>query len=167
MSIAIQLLGSGPPLSFQRCSDQPFMSNCAVVSFDIGVLLRLAGLDVLDVDAHIFRPCHQLATDVFRAIIDPDCRQLPAPFDDPVQGANAATIRQLIRHKIHRPRVIGRIHYRQCIRLIPFQPFLGPDPQVHLQFTVNLVDPLMVSSAIAFNSEIIEASIPPNFARHL
>ena len=30
---------------------KPFLSNGSVVALDIGVLLRLAGLDVLDLDA--------------------------------------------------------------------------------------------------------------------
>jgi len=74
-----------PPQSFQRCSDSvdrqvngiftkkgPFVANRAVVTLDIGVLLRLPGLDVLDVNAHPFRPCHEFAADVFQAIINPD-----------------------------------------------------------------------------------------------
>ena len=44
------------------------MSDGAVVAFDIGVLLGLAGLDVLDSNPMLLRPFHQLFTDVFGAI---------------------------------------------------------------------------------------------------
>ena len=60
---------------------QPFVSDGAVVTLDIDVLLRLAGLDVLDGDAPLFGPDQQLATDVFRAVVDPYRPWLPAPFD--------------------------------------------------------------------------------------
>ena len=64
---------------------EPFMSDGAVVSLDASVLLGLAGLDVLDGDAPLFGPDQQLATDVFRAVVDPCGAWLAAPFDDPVQ----------------------------------------------------------------------------------
>ena len=43
------------------------MSDRAVVTLDVGVLLGLAGLDVLDRDATFLSLDQQLATDVFRA----------------------------------------------------------------------------------------------------
>ena len=60
---------------------QPFMSDGAVVAFDIGVLLGLAGLDVLDSNPMLLRPFHQLFTDVFGAIVDPNGAWFAAPFD--------------------------------------------------------------------------------------
>jgi len=47
---------------------EPFVPDSAVVSLDIGVLLWLAGLDVLDCDPPFLGPFQQLATDVFRAV---------------------------------------------------------------------------------------------------
>ena len=44
--------------------------------------------DVLDGDAPFLGPDQQLATDVFRAIVDPDGAGLSAPFYDAVQAAN-------------------------------------------------------------------------------
>ena len=64
------------------------MPNRAVVALDIGVLLGLSGLGVLDVDAALCGPCHQLSTDVFRAIIDPNYLRPASPLDDPVQAAH-------------------------------------------------------------------------------
>lgn len=60
------------------------MAN-AVVALDVGVLLGLAGLDMLDGDLPLLGPFHQLAADVFRAVVDPNGAWLAAPFDDPVQ----------------------------------------------------------------------------------
>lgn len=43
------------------------MPESAVVAPNIGVLLRLAGLDVLDGDPLFFNPFQELATDLFGA----------------------------------------------------------------------------------------------------
>ncbi len=67
---------------------QSFVVNRAVVTLDIGVLLGLAGLDVLDVDAHPLCPYHQLAADIFWAVINPNNQRFPAPLDDPFQAAH-------------------------------------------------------------------------------
>jgi hypothetical protein len=48
---------------------QPFMPDCAVVALDVGVLLRLSGLDALDANTVFLFPFQQLATDIFGAII--------------------------------------------------------------------------------------------------
>ena len=60
---------------------EPFMPDGAVVALDIGVLLWLAGLDVLERDAAFLGPDQQLAADVFRAIVDSYGAGLAAPFD--------------------------------------------------------------------------------------
>ena len=71
--------------SFKDVLVQPFVSYRAAVALDIGVLLRLSGLDVLDMNAHLFSPCHQLAADIFRAVINPNNQRPASPLDDPVQ----------------------------------------------------------------------------------
>jgi hypothetical protein len=50
-------------------------------AMDVGVLLGLTGLDVLDRDAPFLSPYQQLATDVFRAVVHPYDAGLAAPFD--------------------------------------------------------------------------------------
>ena len=60
---------------------EPFVANRAVVSLDVGVLLRLAGLDVLDRDAPFLGPDQQLPTDVFRAVVDPGCSAATVSLD--------------------------------------------------------------------------------------
>ena len=49
---------------------QPLVPDRAVVALDVGVLLRLAGLDVPDGDPMLFGPLQQRAADVFGAIVD-------------------------------------------------------------------------------------------------
>jgi hypothetical protein len=49
---------------------KPLVPDCAVLTFDAGVLLRLSWLDVLDGKALFISPFQQLDADVFRAIID-------------------------------------------------------------------------------------------------
>lgn len=65
---------------------QPFMSNGAVVAFDIGVLLRLTGLDVLYGNPMFLGPFHQFFADVFGAVVDPYGAGLATPFDDAVEA---------------------------------------------------------------------------------
>ena len=67
--------------SFDDVLVEPFMPDGAVISLDIGVLLWLTGLDVPDGNPMFFRPFHQLFTDVFWAIIDPNGAGLATPFD--------------------------------------------------------------------------------------
>lgn len=70
------------------------MPNRAVVVFDVGVLLGLAGLDVLDRNAPFLGPYQQFATDVFRAVVGPYGSRLAAPFDDAVEAPDDAFGRQ-------------------------------------------------------------------------
>ncbi len=67
---------------------EPLLPDSAVITLDLGVLLRLAGLDMLDGDAQFLSPDQKLATDVFWAVINPNGAWLAAQFDDPVQTAN-------------------------------------------------------------------------------
>ena len=50
---------------------EPFMPNSSIVAFDVSILLRLARLDMLDRDVALLRPFQKLATNVFRAVVDP------------------------------------------------------------------------------------------------
>ena len=61
---------------------------------DIGVLLGLSGLDVLDGNPMFLSPFHQLFTDVFGAIVDPNGPGFSPPFDDPVKASDHALSRQ-------------------------------------------------------------------------
>ena len=65
---------------------KPFMPDGSVVTLDLSVLLRLARLDMLDLDVALLSPFQELVADVFRAIVDPDAFRLSPPFNDPVQA---------------------------------------------------------------------------------
>jgi len=71
----------------------PFVAGRAIVALDIGVLLGLPWLDMLDVNPHFLCPCLKFPTDVFWAIIrcpamvclqtmrgDPDYQRLAPPL---------------------------------------------------------------------------------------
>ena len=66
---------------------EPFVPDGAVEALDIGVLLGLAGLDMLDGYSVFPGPYQQLATDVFRAVVDPDDLWLAAPLDESVMNS--------------------------------------------------------------------------------
>jgi hypothetical protein len=50
---------------------KPFVPDGAIVALDIGILLGLSRLDVPDRNSQRFNPFHQLAADVFGAVVDP------------------------------------------------------------------------------------------------
>ena len=52
--------------AFDNVLIQPFMPNRSVIALNIGILLRLAWLDMLDGDVTFFRPFQELATDGIR-----------------------------------------------------------------------------------------------------
>ena len=58
------------------------MPNCTVVALNVGVLLRLSELDVLDGNTLFLNPFQQLATDILGAIINPNSFWFSTPFDD-------------------------------------------------------------------------------------
>ena len=64
------------------------MPDGAVVSLDTGVLLGLAGLDMQDGNPMFLVPDQQLATDVFRAVVDPYRPGFTTPLDNSVQTAD-------------------------------------------------------------------------------
>lgn len=68
---------------------QPGVTHRPVVTLDIGVLLRLAGLDVLDPDTLLLGSAQQ-HTDVLRAIVAADRSWLAAPLDDLFQRTDHA-----------------------------------------------------------------------------
>jgi len=53
----------------------------SIVAFDVGILLWLAWLYKLELDASLFRPLLQRIANVFRPIIAPTCLRFATPFD--------------------------------------------------------------------------------------
>ena len=66
---------------------QPFVPHCAIIAFDIGILLGLAGLDIFNGDAFFLGPLHEQAADIFRAVINSNIGRLAPPLGDLVQAA--------------------------------------------------------------------------------
>src|SRR3546814_12304825 len=67
------------------CSSDLGVAHGAVVALHVGVLLRLARLDVLDPDVLSFRPVQKRAADVLGAVVAADPARLAAPFTDLLQ----------------------------------------------------------------------------------
>jgi hypothetical protein len=61
---------------------------------DIGVLLGLSGLNMLDGNPKFLCPFRQLSADVFGAIIHPYGVGLAAPFNDPIKAPDHTLSRQ-------------------------------------------------------------------------
>ena len=60
------------------------MSNGPVVALDIGILLGLAGLYIVQGNVVFSSPGHQCARDIFWPIINPNSRGFATPLDDSV-----------------------------------------------------------------------------------
>ena len=65
---------------------QPFISDRPIESLDIGILLRLAGLDVLELNPRLFSPAGDRPTDIFWSVVTSNRVRLPTPGDDLAQN---------------------------------------------------------------------------------
>src|SRR3546814_14893802 len=65
---------------------QPGVAHGAVVALHVGVLLRLARLDVLDPDVLSFRQVQKRAAEVRGAVVAADHARRAAPCNDLLQG---------------------------------------------------------------------------------
>ena len=79
---------------FEDTGRKPFVSYRSVVALDIGVLLRFAGLDMLDGDVAPGSPEKERGANIFRPIIDPNVVRLSTPLDNLIQTSNHAYRRQ-------------------------------------------------------------------------
>ncbi|EJF90359.1 hypothetical protein MEG_01124 [Bartonella tamiae Th307] len=148
------------------------MSDGTIETLDIGILLRLPRLDVVQGNSLRFGPFLQFTTDIFGTVVHPDHGWPAAPVDDLVQAADDALSRkgkvhlhaqplaveivqniqqpewpaifQAIRHEIHGPNHVRPIRYSQGIRFVPPQALAWLDPEVQLQLAVDAVYPFMV-----------------------
>jgi len=60
---------------------EPVVAYGSVESLDVGVLLRLSRLDVIEPNAVLLCPFGQRLADMFRSIVAADRRWLASPFD--------------------------------------------------------------------------------------
>ena len=77
---------------FKGVLAQPFAANSAVVTLNIGVLLGLARLGLIQSHVAFFGPFHQLSTDIFGSIINTYRGGFSAPLNDLVQAAYIVSI---------------------------------------------------------------------------
>ena len=78
---------------------KPFGSDGTIVSFNIGVLLRLTRLDVHQGTTCLFSPVLKRATDVFRGVVHTNGKRFAAPTNDLIQAPHDP----LGRHRPNRP----------------------------------------------------------------
>ena len=64
---------------------KPVIANGSVVAFDIGVLLRLSWLDMIEPNAMPLRPVGQRAADVLWPVVATNRQRLATPFYDLIE----------------------------------------------------------------------------------
>jgi hypothetical protein len=77
-------LGNG----LEQILPQPVVAYRAVIALHIGVLLRLARLDVFEPDTPSLGPIDERRTDILRTIVAADRQGLAPPLDDLIQGSD-------------------------------------------------------------------------------
>jgi hypothetical protein len=132
------------------------MPDGAVVALDVGVLLRLTGLDVLDRDAQLLSPDQEPATpfdDPVQTVDDPfgwqrevdlDTQSLAVEVIQHVQQPKCTAIFEAICHEVHGLGHVGCIGHGQRIGFVALQPLARLDPQVQLQLAVDPIDAFVV-----------------------
>ena len=65
---------------------EPVISDCTVIAFDVGVLLWIARLDLLQGDLLLFGLVLQSMADILRSVVAPQFFWFASLFDDPLQS---------------------------------------------------------------------------------
>src|SRR6056297_152241 len=151
---------------------EQFLAIGAVEALDIGVLIRLAGLDVLDSYAGVLGPVREGLTQELWTIVrseylreamlgpqafkdpdqsyrgnrgvDLDVQRLAIEVVDDVEGPEPAAIEQGIAHEVRGPDGIRQFRNVQWHPQAFRQPPPGPAAMVELHPAVHSIDPLMV-----------------------
>ena len=89
-------VGLHPLDGCERVLIEPLVPDSSVMALDIGVLLQLARLDVLDGDAACLGPLDQTIADVFRAVVNTDGKRCSPPFNDACSLKSRLLITMLI-----------------------------------------------------------------------
>jgi hypothetical protein len=173
---------------------QPLVPDDSVVAFDVGILLRLAWLDVLDGNTPTFSLSQQLPADIFRAIVHPDCQRRAPPFNDLVEGADDPCRRQREVNFNAKAFAVEVIHHIQqpeaahIFKAICHSPLTTPCwadqerprllaspasgassayPHIELQLTVNPVHSLVVPAMALHVAQIQKAQAKAPGPSHL
>lgn len=155
---------------FKHVGVQYFCSIRAIESFDEGILIGLARLDVPQFNSALRTPGHELFGDQLRAIVEAN-RLGPAPpahhlrqhadhvlsrkrrinldgqalshaFIQNIEGAESSPAVQRIAHEIHSPHGIGLWDDRKRLSHSNRQPLLRPSRQVQPQLAIDSPEPL-------------------------
>lgn len=143
-----------------------------VKAFNISILIRFSGLNVMNHHACGFRPGNKIAAQELRSVVDPQnigkttlqTKALKDPYQPPAGygGVNlymdCLTVKivhyierpepfagiEHIAHEIGRPNLIRQRRHKQGLLKSLRQPLLGPAFLVQLQAAVNTIHPLVV-----------------------
>ncbi|MNR51429.1 hypothetical protein D3C85_1711020 [compost metagenome] len=74
----------------EQIMPQPVVTHRAVVALDVGVLLWISWLDVLQANPVLFRPQNKLTADVLRAVVTTDGLWFATPLDHLIQRTHHA-----------------------------------------------------------------------------
>ena len=149
-----------------------FRAKAFVEAFDVRVLIRLAGLNEVDVNAVLSRPLLHRVRQEFRAVVaaelawptvdgtqllehgdDAHARQRHIDFDgerfaiplvQDVEPAIGATRVERVAHEIHRPRVVQSRRRREREHVAFRQALLGASRLIEAQRAVHAVDALVI-----------------------
>lgn len=130
------------------------MAESSIEAFDVGVLIRLARLDVVEPDAVVPAPVGKDLRQIFRPVVDADrfgfaatlnqpiqcpdypgtrdrcvdddIQDFPDAFIQDIQRAKAATAIERVAHKVHGPFRIGAGIDKHRLLYALWQPSLGP-----------------------------------------
>ena len=150
---------------------EPLVAHRPAETLDIGVLLRIAKLDQINVDASILGLVQRRLADALGAIVTPDHRRPPAPLNhltqrpgdslrgqrevdlngeglaveviEHIEQPNRSSVIERVVHKVHRPHFVDSPRHRQCGRLVTHQTLARFDPQIQLQLPLDPIIPLV------------------------
>jgi hypothetical protein len=103
--------------SFDDVLVKPFVLDGAVEAFDIGVLLGLAGLDIMDGNPLFLGPFQLLGADLFRVAIHPYHAKLSPPFNDAIKAPDHTLGRQGKVHLYAQPLTVDVVQHVQQPKL--------------------------------------------------
>lgn len=165
---------------------QPFVAHGPVKSFDVGILLWLARLDIFELYApcpmprpnrqlprsgirvryrtewpRAFPPANDLLECADHALgrqreVNLNAQRLAVEVVDHVEHTDAAAIGKLVMHEVDRPYLVHVGGHGQGLRRLPNQPFARFDPQVQLEFAIDPVYTLMVLAEASNIAQIEE-----------
>ena len=151
---------------------EPLVAYRPVEPLDIRILVRVARLDELDLNAAFLGPFHGCVPDVLGSIVATNLRGLTTPLDQLVQRPdhaisgqreidldsqrlavkiahhieqpNRSAVIEHVVYEVNRPHLVDAARHRLRLRLVAQQALARFDPQIQLQFPLDPIYPLVV-----------------------